>query len=197
MKRCRRAPRRGQGRALAAVRRRNRWAVVWSSSATAWWERQVLGPGSPGAAPAHIVVQLRRYRCRACNAILIVGPRGLVPRRWYGAGAIALALVMYAGGATSAATRARVSPVHVVGASAVERWATLVRWDRSGAPHRTVRRGGARIARAARHCGARHPCARGTRGPPVRRRTDRARVRRSLDRGMKGRVDRRERRAAP
>ena len=91
-------------------------------------ERQVLGPESPSAAPAHIVVQLRRYRCRACNAILMVGPRGLVPRRWYGAGAIALALVMYAGGATSAATRARVSPVHVVGASAVERWATLVRW---------------------------------------------------------------------
>ena len=39
-----------------------------------------------------------------------------------------MALAIYAGGATSAQARTRVSPVHVVGASAVERWATLVRW---------------------------------------------------------------------
>jgi len=91
-------------------------------------QRQVLGPGSHDGTPEQIVVTLRRYRCRACKAILMVGPRGLAWRRWYGAGAIALALAAYAGGATSAATRARTSPVRVVGASAVERWATLVRW---------------------------------------------------------------------
>lgn len=49
-------------------------------------------------------------------------------RRWYGAGAIALALATYARGETSAATRARTSPSRVVGPSAIERWATLVRW---------------------------------------------------------------------
>lgn len=91
-------------------------------------ERQVRGPGSPGAAPEQRVLTLRRYRCRACRAIVVVGPRGLVHRRWYGAGAIALALSSYARGETSAATRARTSPSRVVGASAVERWATLARW---------------------------------------------------------------------
>ncbi|HKQ71764.1 MAG TPA: hypothetical protein VJT73_20615 [Polyangiaceae bacterium] len=99
-------------------------------------QRQVLGPESADGVPAQLVVQLRRYRCRACKAILMVGPRGLVRRRWYGAGAIAAALTLYASGATSGSTRARVSPVQVVGVSAVERWATLVRWieaARSGA----------------------------------------------------------------
>jgi hypothetical protein len=91
-------------------------------------ERQVLGPPSPHAEPEQRVLVLRRYRCRACRAILVVGPRGLVVRRWYGAGAIALALAAYARGDTSAATRARTSPLRVVGPSAVERWATLVRW---------------------------------------------------------------------
>jgi hypothetical protein len=71
---------------------------------------------------------LRRYRCRACQAVIVVGPRGLAPGRWYGAGAIALALSAYACGETSAAVRARTSPSRVVGPSAVERWATLVRW---------------------------------------------------------------------
>jgi len=91
-------------------------------------ERQVRGPGAPGAAPEQSVVKLRRYRCRACRAIVAVGPRGLIRRRWYGAGAIALALSSLARGETSAATRARTSPSYRVGASAVDRWATLVRW---------------------------------------------------------------------
>jgi hypothetical protein len=73
-------------------------------------------------------VRVRRYRCRACKAILLVGPRGLVPRRWYGAGAIALAFAAYAGGETSAAVRRRTSPTTVVGGSACDRWITLVRW---------------------------------------------------------------------
>ncbi len=91
-------------------------------------DRHVLGPSVVGGAPEQVVVQLRRYRCRACKAILMVGPRGLVRRRWYGAGAVALALALHAGGATSAAVRARTGSVRVVGASAVDRWATLVRW---------------------------------------------------------------------
>jgi hypothetical protein len=91
-------------------------------------ERQVLGPRAPGEAPEQVVVKLRRYRCRACRAVLVVGPRGLVRRRWYGAGAIGQALALYARGATSALVRTRTSPSRVVGTSARERWVTLTRW---------------------------------------------------------------------
>ena len=90
--------------------------------------RQVLGPETPRGTPVQAVVMLRRYRCRACKAVLIVGPRGLVGRRWYSGGAIALALSAYGRGETSAQARARTSPFPVVGTSATERWATLVRW---------------------------------------------------------------------
>jgi hypothetical protein len=91
-------------------------------------ERQVLGPATAKGVADRQVVQVRRYRCRACKAILLVGPRGLVPRRWYGAGAIALAFAAYASGETSAAVRRRTSPSTVVGGSACDRWMTLVRW---------------------------------------------------------------------
>jgi len=94
-------------------------------------ERQVLGPQAPEQCPEQVVVQLRRYRCRACRAVVVVGPRGLLRGRWYSAGATALALALYARGATSAAVRARTSPSRVVGASATERWATLTRWIES------------------------------------------------------------------
>ena len=79
-------------------------------------------------APRESLVTVRRYRCRACKAVLVVGPLGLVRGRWYGAGAIALALEAYGRGETSVSIRRRVSPSAVVGASARERWVTLVRW---------------------------------------------------------------------
>lgn len=91
-------------------------------------ERQVWGPLSFSDPAEGLVVKMRRYRCRACRAVLVVGPRGLVRRRWYGAGAIALALSMVAHGETSVAVRARMSPSRVVGSSAAERWITLSRW---------------------------------------------------------------------
>lgn len=91
-------------------------------------ERQICGPSRPGEAPEQLVVQLRRYRCRACGAVIMVGPRGFLRRRCYSAGAIALALSMYARGETSRAVRAATSPAAVVGVSAVERWPTLARW---------------------------------------------------------------------
>lgn len=90
--------------------------------------RQVLGPATARGAPEQGVVTLRRYRCRACRAVLMVGPRGLLPRRWYGGGAIALSLAAYGSGETSAAARRRTSPFAEMGASAAERWVTLERW---------------------------------------------------------------------
>jgi hypothetical protein len=94
-------------------------------------ERQVLGPVSASGGPEQGRVTLRRYRCRACRAVLLVGPRGLVVRRWYSGGAIALALAAYGRGETGGAARARTSPSRVMGASATERWVTLVRWIES------------------------------------------------------------------
>lgn len=91
-------------------------------------ERQLWGPASPDSAPEHTPLILRRYRCLACKAVLVVGPRGLLRRRWYSAPALALALSTYARGDSSAAVRARVSPSSVIGPSAVDRWVTLTRW---------------------------------------------------------------------
>lgn len=91
-------------------------------------ERQVRGPVEAAGTPESILVRVRRYRCRACKAVLEVGPRGLVRGRWYGAGAIAVALAAYACGEASISVRRRVSPDATVGASACERWVALVRW---------------------------------------------------------------------
>lgn len=91
-------------------------------------ERQIRGPGEARGTPEQVVVQLRRYRCRACRAVIVVGPRGLLRRRCYSAGSIALGLSLYAHGQTSPAVRAATSPARVIGSSAVERWVTLVRW---------------------------------------------------------------------
>jgi hypothetical protein len=94
-------------------------------------ERQVRGPRGPHEGPVQIVVQLRRYRCRACRAVLVVGPQGLLRGRWYGGGPIGLALALYAQGASSARVRERSCPSRVVGGSARERWVTLTRWVES------------------------------------------------------------------
>lgn len=90
--------------------------------------RQVRGPATAHGPPEQTLLTLRRYRCRACSAVLIVGPRGLVVRRWYGAGAISVALAAFAAGETSAEARTRTSPAANVGGSATDRWMTLVRW---------------------------------------------------------------------
>jgi hypothetical protein len=74
------------------------------------------------------VILLRRYRCRACRAILVVGPAGLVRARWYGGGPIAAALARYGRGEASGAIRRSISRASVVGPSPHERWITLTRW---------------------------------------------------------------------
>ena len=91
-------------------------------------ERQFRGPMAATGTSESVTIRVRRYRCRACRAILVVGPLGLVRGRWYGAGAIALALEAYGRGETSISIRRRVSPSATVGGSARERWVTLVRW---------------------------------------------------------------------
>lgn len=88
----------------------------------------MLGPATARGTPAQQLLRVRRYRCRSCAAVLLVGPRGLVPRRWYGAGGIAVALARLALGETHAAVREAVSPLRWRGVAATERWITLVRW---------------------------------------------------------------------
>lgn len=42
-----------------------------------------------------VVLACRRYRCTACDAVLLVVPRGVAPRKHYGFAAIAMALALW------------------------------------------------------------------------------------------------------
>jgi len=76
-------------------------------------------------------VVCRRYHCLACGAILLVVPRGVLRRRVYTAGAIALALALWGvEGLVPGEVRRRVSPWRIFGASAAQSWASLRRWAR-------------------------------------------------------------------
>lgn len=92
-------------------------------------ERQVRGPLEPAGTPVTVTVRVRRYLCRACGQTVQVGPRGLIPRRHYGASAIALSLCLYGVLLLPAkAVRDRISPWPVVGATAARTWVQLMRW---------------------------------------------------------------------
>jgi hypothetical protein len=95
-------------------------------------ERHQWGPLEPSATPSLIGVLLRRYLCQSCGAVVVVGPRGLIRRRLYSAGAIALALTLYGVlGIAPGEVRRRVSPLRIVGATAAAGWASLRRWSRA------------------------------------------------------------------
>jgi hypothetical protein len=73
----------------------------------------------------------RRYKCTACGKVVTVGPSEALTGRLYTASAIALALALYGlQRLASAAVRALVSPMRVVGASSMARWPMLKRWCR-------------------------------------------------------------------
>jgi hypothetical protein len=82
--------------------------------------RQVLGAGTA------LLVRVRRYLCRACRRTISVLPEALLPRRWYAAGVILLALVLsLLLGVTAAEVRGRFAePGETRG------WKTLDRWQR-------------------------------------------------------------------
>ena len=93
--------------------------------------RQLRGPMSAVTAPEEFEIRLRRYQCQRCQATMTVGPAGLLPRLLFTAPAIALALLLWLGGATHAAVRSDVSPWRVIGAAAQVRWNSLIRWARA------------------------------------------------------------------
>jgi hypothetical protein len=106
-------------------------------------ERQVRGPGRPEEPAALVVLAARRYRCQACDGVLVVVPREVRARRLYSSSAIGFALALWGlVMATAAEVRRRVSPATIIGHAATG-WATLRRWARAvargdlfpGTPH--------------------------------------------------------------
>jgi hypothetical protein len=93
--------------------------------------RTVEGPLTPGDAPELTEVVTRRYACRACDAILVVVPRGVARGYRYSLPAIAWALALWAyQRATARSVRERTSTTKVIGDAAPSRWASLPRWTR-------------------------------------------------------------------
>ncbi len=95
--------------------------------------RDQWGPPDATASPPEVgEVACRRYHCLACGAVLLVVPRGILRRRLYSAGAIALALALWGvDGLAPREVRARVSPWRIVGTAAAIGWASLRRWARA------------------------------------------------------------------
>jgi hypothetical protein len=98
--------------------------------------RQLRGPPTPGQPPVTNELDVRRYQCQSCNALITVVPRGVMPRRHFSKTAIALALALYGIAKKSLRqTRRLISPWTTVGDAACTGWAALTRWIRA------VRRG--------------------------------------------------------
>jgi hypothetical protein len=96
--------------------------------------RQVRGPASPGSAPVVRQIQVRRYRCRGCHAVLVVVPGGLLERRHFSAGAIALALYRLGNGARVTDIRREIG-----GHGDTAAWPALRRWTRAAGQARLWR----------------------------------------------------------
>ncbi len=102
--------------------------------------RTVLGPVVLGGEPQAEEVRVRRYECQPCGAVMVAGPRGIVPGYLYSAMAIGLALLLW--GTLrwqDAEVRATLSVNRVSGVSRPERWSTVHRWSRAAASGRIWR----------------------------------------------------------
>ncbi len=73
------------------------------------------------------VIPVRRYRCRRCDAVVVVVPRGVMRRRHFGAAAIALALFRFGADARVVDIRREVG-----GHGETAAWPALRRWVRAG-----------------------------------------------------------------
>ena len=92
-------------------------------------DRQQRGPLSASSAPVEITIRVRRYVCRACGAVLVVVPQGVLAGRLFLAAAIGFALALFgARKLPMSEVRRRVSPWQRVGASAFGSWLSLRRW---------------------------------------------------------------------
>ena len=59
-------------------------------------DRVQWGPRVPSRFGACLVVPTRRYQCQLCDAVLVVVPRGMLPRKRYSGPAIGFALALWA-----------------------------------------------------------------------------------------------------
>ena len=74
------------------------------------------------------MIACRRYRCTECATVLLVVPRGVVPRKHYGFAAIAMALTLWLlVGEPVREVRRRVCAWQVTRESTTS-WPTLRRW---------------------------------------------------------------------
>lgn len=87
-----------------------------------------LGPEELGGDPVLGEVDVRRYRCLRCKVVIVVAPRGVLPRLRYGAVTIALALALWSSGVSSATVRDQVGAFAIVGDDAHRSWASVRRW---------------------------------------------------------------------
>ena len=77
-----------------------------------------------------VTIPCRRYQCQVCAAVILVVPRTTLPRRWYSASAIAMALALFGAASQSPSEiRRQISPFKHVGYAATTKWATLLRWS--------------------------------------------------------------------
>ncbi len=90
--------------------------------------RQLRGPLDAQGEPQIVVVEIRRYECQRCGAVMTMAPREVIARKHYAATAIGLAVALYGvAGKCARAVREAVSPWRVVGASSTG-WRSLRRW---------------------------------------------------------------------
>jgi hypothetical protein len=88
-------------------------------------DRQLRGCVDADDAPACITIRARRYRCRACSAVITVVPLGVAARRHFGAGSLGWALALFGQGCPARQIRGRLGGL---GPPEAHGWVTLRRW---------------------------------------------------------------------
>jgi hypothetical protein len=84
---------------------------------------------APSGRPSREAVQLRRFLCRRCDSVLVVGPRGLARHKRYSGPAIALALALWGlTGKREPEVFVRVSVYPLSVSVLVQGWRSLRRW---------------------------------------------------------------------
>jgi hypothetical protein len=94
-------------------------------------DRVQWGPRAAAQRGTCVVVATRRYQCQLCDAVLVVVPRGMLPRKRYSGPAIAFALALWAlGRLAEPEVFDRVSVFELSAYVEAHGWRSLRRWTR-------------------------------------------------------------------
>ena len=93
-------------------------------------QRQQRGPVSPEGVGVKREVACRRYRCKACTAVLTVLPEAALARKHFSGAAMALALALWGLCGWSAAQVRAVVGGRMPSGGRPRGWRTLTRWAR-------------------------------------------------------------------